>query len=70
MPLAQQRRTLGRTGLAVSPVGLGCSGFWGHRRFPEQSAANVVEHALAQGVATTTPVSTPSRGWAASCARC
>lgn len=50
MPLAQQRRTLGRTGLAVSPVGLGCSGFWGHRRFPEQSAANVVEHALAQGV--------------------
>ncbi|MGG6314731.1 aldo/keto reductase [Stenotrophomonas geniculata] len=50
MPLARQRRTLGRTGLAVSPVGLGCSGFWGHRRFPEQSAANVVEHALAQGV--------------------
>ena len=29
MPLAHQRRTLGRTGLAVSPVGLGCSGFWG-----------------------------------------
>jgi len=50
MPLAQQRRTLGRTGLAVSPVGLGCSGFWGHRRFPEQSAAHVVEQALAQGV--------------------
>mgnify|MGYP000858941731 CR=1 FL=1 len=50
MPLAHQRRTLGRTGLAVSPVGLGCSGFWGHRRFPEQSAAHVVEHALARGV--------------------
>jgi len=50
MPLALQRRTLGRTGLAVSPVGLGCSGFWGHRRFSEQTAANVVEHALAQGV--------------------
>lgn len=50
MPLAQQRRTLGRTGLPISPVGLGCSGFWGHRRFPEQSAAHVVEHALAQGV--------------------
>ena len=49
-PLPQQRRTLGRSGLQVSPIGLGCSGFWGHRRFPEQSAANVVEHALAQGV--------------------
>ncbi|MDR2960397.1 MAG: aldo/keto reductase [Stenotrophomonas sp.] len=48
--LARQRRVLGRTGLAVSPVGLGCSGFWGHRRFPEASAAAVVAHALAHGV--------------------
>lgn len=27
LPLARQRRVLGRTGLAVSPIGLGCSGF-------------------------------------------
>ncbi|AWH18030.1 oxidoreductase [Stenotrophomonas sp. ZAC14D2_NAIMI4_7] len=50
LPLARQRRILGRTGLAVSPVGLGCSGFWGHPRFAEDAAAAVVEHALAQGV--------------------
>ncbi|MET3147813.1 UNVERIFIED_ORG: aryl-alcohol dehydrogenase-like predicted oxidoreductase [Xanthomonas axonopodis] len=50
LPLGQQRRTLGRTKLLVSPIGLGCSGFWGHRRFDEGAAARVVEHALAQGV--------------------
>ena len=50
LPLARQRRVLGRTGLQVSPIGLGCSGFWGHRRFAEGAAAAVVEHALAQGV--------------------
>ena len=50
MPLARQRRPLGRAGLSVSPVGLGCSGFWGHRRFAEHAAAAIVEHALAQGV--------------------
>ena len=49
-PLPQQRRPLGRTGLQVSPVGLGCSGFWGHRRFPEDAAARVVAHALERGV--------------------
>lgn len=50
LPLARQRRLLGRTGLQVSPIGLGCSGFWGHRRFAERDAAAVVERALAQGV--------------------
>lgn len=50
LPLGQQRRTLGRTKLLVSPIGLGCSGFWGHRRFDEGAAARVVESALAQGV--------------------
>lgn len=50
MALARQRRVLGRTGLSVSPVGLGCSGFWGHPRFAEQAAASIVGHALAQGV--------------------
>lgn len=50
LPLARQRRTLGRTGLLVSPIGLGCSGFWGHRRFAEDAAAAVVERALEGGV--------------------
>lgn len=48
--LPRQRRPLGRTGLQVSPVGLGCSGFWGHRRFAESDAARVVTHALERGV--------------------
>lgn len=46
-PLPQQRRTLGRSGLQVSPIGLGCSGFWGHRRFPEADAARVMRAAVA-----------------------
>ncbi len=50
LPLAQQRRRLGRTGLQVSPVGLGCSGFWGNRHFDERAATRVVEHALDQGI--------------------
>ena len=49
-PLPRQRRTLGRSGLEVSPIGLGCSGFWGHRRFPEADAARVVAHALERGM--------------------
>lgn len=44
------RRPLGRSGLLVSQVALGCSGFWGHRRFPEADAERVVRHALARGV--------------------
>jgi aryl-alcohol dehydrogenase-like predicted oxidoreductase len=47
-PLAQ--RPLGRSGLQVSQVSLGCSGFWGHRRFPEPQAERILRHALERGV--------------------
>ena len=50
LPLPRQRRTLGRTGLQVSPIGLGCSGFWGHRQFAEGAAGRVLAMALEQGV--------------------
>ena len=48
--MARYRVQRGGKELQVSPIGLGCSGFWGHRRFAEGAAAAVVEHALAQGV--------------------
>ncbi|MEN0038541.1 MAG: aldo/keto reductase [Cellvibrio sp.] len=47
---AVPRRQLGRTGLAVSHIGLGCSGFWGNRRFPEVEAEKIVRRALERGV--------------------
>lgn len=43
-------RTLGRTGLSVSEIGLGCSGFWGDKRFPDSSAASVVSAAWDAGI--------------------
>lgn len=43
-------RQLGRTGLTVSQIGLGCSGFWGNRRFPEYEAEKIVRRALELGV--------------------
>jgi aryl-alcohol dehydrogenase-like predicted oxidoreductase len=43
-------RQLGRTGLQVSEVGLGCSGFWGDRLFPESKAIAIVCEAFERGV--------------------
>lgn len=43
-------RKLGNTGVRVSQIGLGCSGFWGDRHFPEESAGRVLSLALEQGV--------------------
>jgi aryl-alcohol dehydrogenase-like predicted oxidoreductase len=43
-------RKLGRTDLVVSEIALGCSGFWGNRRFPEQQAVAVVLEAFDNGV--------------------
>lgn len=43
-------RQLGRTSLSVSEIAVGCSGFWGNRRFPESSAAAVVFEAFDRGV--------------------
>jgi len=43
-------RALGSSGLQVSQIGLGCSGFWGNRRFPEAEAERMVRRALERGV--------------------
>lgn len=43
-------RTLGRTKLSVSEIGLGCSGFWGDKHFPENKAASIVNAAWDCGV--------------------
>ena len=44
------QRTLGRSGLRVSEIGMGCSGFWGSRAFAEREAAAVIAAALDRGV--------------------
>lgn len=43
-------RPLGRSGLLVSQIALGCSGFWGNRRFAEADAERIVRRALERGV--------------------
>ncbi|MGE8217402.1 L-glyceraldehyde 3-phosphate reductase [compost metagenome] len=43
-------RPLGRSGLQVSQIALGCSGFWGNRRFAEAQAERIVRRALERGV--------------------
>ena len=43
-------RKLGNTDLVVSEVSLGCSGFWGNRRFPEQYASAIIYEAFERGV--------------------
>lgn len=49
-PSSLPLRPLGRSGLQVSQIALGCSGFWGNRRFPEADAERVVRRALERGV--------------------
>src|SRR5690625_3541622 len=43
-------RVLGKTGLEVSALGLGCASLWARRGFSEARAATVFEQALALGV--------------------
>lgn len=43
-------RRLGRTGLRVSEIGLGCASFWGKTIFSESDAVRLVHTAAAQGV--------------------
>lgn len=43
-------RQLGNTDLHVSEVAVGCSGYWGDKRFSEQSACAVIHTAFEQGV--------------------
>lgn len=48
--IAMPQRRLGRTGLSVFPIALGCSGYWGNKLFPEEQAERVVMRALERGV--------------------
>jgi len=43
-------RLLGRTGLPVSEIGLGCASFWGNRIFSETDAIRLVHAAAEHGV--------------------
>lgn len=43
-------RKLGSTGLNVSEISIGCSGYWGNTRFPEMEAHKVIREAFDQGV--------------------
>lgn len=43
-------RPLGRTGLTVSEIGFGCSGFWGKPGFAEREALGLVHAAIDLGV--------------------
>lgn len=45
-----QYRVLGRTGLRISEIGLGCASFWGMRRFDETEAVRLVHAAIDHGV--------------------
>lgn len=43
-------RKLGKTGLLVSEIAVGCSAFWGNKMFPEQKAAAIIHEAFERGV--------------------
>ena len=43
-------RPLGKTGLIVSEIGLGCASWWGQKAFDERQAVNLVHAALDNGV--------------------
>lgn len=43
-------RQLGRSGLQVSEISVGCSGYWGQAAFAEAEAANVIHQAVERGV--------------------
>jgi aryl-alcohol dehydrogenase-like predicted oxidoreductase len=43
-------RILGKTGLSISEIGLGCSGYWGDRNFSEKKAINIIENAYNLGI--------------------
>ena len=43
-------RELGRTSLKVSEISLGCSGYWGNKRYSEKSASSIINQAFDRGV--------------------
>ena len=45
-----QYRPLGKTGLIVSEIGLGCASWWGQKAFDERQAVKLVHAALDHGV--------------------
>ena len=45
-----QYRTLGKTGLRISEIGLGCASFWGKQVFDETEAIRIVHAAADRGV--------------------
>jgi aryl-alcohol dehydrogenase-like predicted oxidoreductase len=45
-----QYRTLGKTGLTVSEIGLGCASFWGKKIFDTDEAIKLVHSAVDQGI--------------------
>jgi len=55
-------RPLGRTGLTVSEVGLGCAGYWGKPAFDEALAIRLVHEAIDQGVTVFDTGSSYARG--------
>src|SRR5947208_11232990 len=45
-----QYRILGRTGLKISNIGLGCASYWGMKHFDEATAIRLVHTAIDHGV--------------------
>jgi len=45
-----QFRKLGRTDLEVSEIAVGCSGYWGNKKFPEKKAEAIIFEAFERGV--------------------
>ena len=43
-------RRLGNTDLNVSEISVGCSAYWGDRKFPERKAAEIINEAFDRGV--------------------
>jgi aryl-alcohol dehydrogenase-like predicted oxidoreductase len=48
--MTMQYRPLGRSGIQVSAISLGCSGYWGKATFPEAKAEAVIREAFDRGV--------------------
>ncbi len=45
-----KQRLLGKTGIKISEIGLGCASFWGKKIFSENAAIAIVHKALEKGV--------------------
>ena len=43
-------RRLGNTDLNVSEISIGCSAYWGDKKFPERKAAEIINEAFDRGV--------------------